>query len=130
MAKRRAPRKSLAERPYKHQKPIIRGERTYSNRRKQQVLLFVIHHRIPFKRNIYGEFIHPNRGLSNIEPVQEEGYRRTTISEATEYFKIQNRSTVSSWWADKELILGGGCEGTRWAWYTLVQGHKQFILDQ
>jgi hypothetical protein len=22
------------------------------------------------------------------------------------------------------------CEGTRWAWYTLVQGHKQFILDQ
>jgi hypothetical protein len=22
------------------------------------------------------------------------------------------------------------CEGTRWAWYTLVQGYKQFILDQ
>jgi hypothetical protein len=22
------------------------------------------------------------------------------------------------------------CEGTRWAWYTLVQNHKQFILDQ
>jgi hypothetical protein len=21
------------------------------------------------------------------------------------------------------------CEGTRWAWYTLVQGYKQFILD-
>jgi hypothetical protein len=68
----------------------------------------VIHHRIPLKRNIYGEFIHPNRGLSNIEPFQKEGYRRPTLSEATEYFKIQNRSIVSSWWADKKLILGGG----------------------
>jgi hypothetical protein len=68
----------------------------------------VIHHRSLLKRNIYGKFIDLNRGLSNIEPVQKEGYRRPTLNEATEYFKIQNRSIISSWWANKELISGGG----------------------
>jgi hypothetical protein len=30
----------------------------------------------------------------------------------------------------RDILFASICEGTRWAWYTLVQGHKQFILDQ
>jgi hypothetical protein len=46
--------------------------------------------------NIYGEYVNvPGRKLTGMDPVEEEGYRRPTMEEAREYFKIKNKTTIS-----------------------------------
>jgi hypothetical protein len=40
--------------------PIRRIERTYSRRRKQEALLFLVHYRIPMQINYTGRYIRPS----------------------------------------------------------------------
>jgi hypothetical protein len=70
---------------------IHRKQRTYSRRRKQQVLQFLLYHRIPINGNKIG------RPLSDEPPIEEPGYKRSTLSEAADYFRIKSRLTVGNW---------------------------------
>jgi hypothetical protein len=54
-------------------RPIIRSQRSYARRRKQDVLLFLVHHRIPTTRTD-----HKPRRLATLPDV-EESYRRLTV---------------------------------------------------
>jgi hypothetical protein len=87
--------------------PVRRLERTYSRRRKQEVLLFLVHHRIPLLRNGIDGFDRPSRVLSGMPDVEEEGFRRPTTVEASDYFLIRNRSTIRDWWLQRDKIFGG-----------------------
>jgi hypothetical protein len=87
------------DKPYTPDKPVLRDIRIYPIRRQQQVLLFLLHHRISLERNIYGEYVNvPGRKLTGMDPVEEEGYRRPTMEETREYFKIKHKTTISGWW--------------------------------
>jgi hypothetical protein len=79
---------------------IIRSQRSYARRRKQDVLLFLVHHRIPTSRTN-----HKPRKLATL-PDPEEGYRRPTAAEAARYFNIASENTVRSWWREREKIFG------------------------
>jgi hypothetical protein len=106
--KKRYSRQKSDDEPYVLSKPVLRDIRNYPIRRQQQVLLFLVHHRIPLKRNIYGEYVNvASRRLLGIDPVEEKGYKRPIIEEARAYFKIKNKSIISIWWNQKEVIFGG-----------------------
>jgi hypothetical protein len=87
--------------------PIRRLQRGYSRRRKQEVLLFLVHHRIPLSRNGIDGFEQPSRVLSIMPAVEEEGFRRPTTLEARDYFLIKNHSIIREWWAKRDKIFGG-----------------------
>jgi hypothetical protein len=80
---------------------IHREQRTYFRRRKQQVLQFLLYHRIPINGNKVG------RPLSDEPPIEEPGYRRPTLLEAADYFRIKSRLTVGNWWRQKDELLKG-----------------------
>lgn len=87
--------------------PVKRAQRTYSRRRKQDVLLFLIHHRIPLQRNYYNQPIRPTRGLSGLPGGDvADGLRRPTVQEAADHFQIAGTGTISTWWRQREAILG------------------------
>jgi hypothetical protein len=96
VAQRKSP-KSKKRREYCIPGPIIRIQRTYSRRRKQEVLLFLLHHRIPMRTNDVNGYLRPSRVLKGMPEVEEEGYRRPTLLEATEYFRITRESTIHAW---------------------------------
>jgi hypothetical protein len=81
--------------------PVNRPQQSYARRRKQQVVLFLLHHRIPSDR--------PKRGrpIADELPVEELGYRRPTFEEAAEYFKIESPNTVRGWWKARDKLLAG-----------------------
>jgi hypothetical protein len=68
--------------------PVRRIERTYSRRRKQEVLLFLVHHRIPMRTNDTSEYLRLYRILYGMPEVEEKGYRRPTTQKAAQYFRI------------------------------------------
>jgi hypothetical protein len=70
-------------------------------RRKQDVLLFLVHHRIPTIRTD-----HKPRRLAGLPDVEEEGYGRPTSAEAARYFNITRDTTVHTWWFNREKIFG------------------------
>jgi hypothetical protein len=64
------------------------------------MLLFLMHHRIPLERNIYGEYVNvPGHKLTGMDPAEKKGYKRPTMEEAREYFKIKNKTTISGCWS-------------------------------
>jgi hypothetical protein len=65
-----------------------RLKRSYFGRIKQEVLLFLVHHRIPLLSNGVDEYNKPTRVLKGLEGPVEEGYRRPTTAEAKDYFLI------------------------------------------
>jgi hypothetical protein len=99
--KKRYNRQRSDNKPYTLDKPVLRDIRNYPIRRQQQVLLFLVHHRIPLERNIYSEYVNvPGRKLTGMDPVEEEDYKRPTTEEARKYFKIKNRSRYN-----KQLVI-------------------------
>ena len=80
--------KPLSNRVYKPRGPIKRVRRTYSRERKIEVLLFLIHHRVP-----------PSQNSRSTE------YRRPTNAEAASYWKIPE-NTIQEWWKKQDEILG------------------------
>jgi hypothetical protein len=79
--------------------------RLYSRHRKQQVLLFLLHHRIPSSGSTIGRPL-ADKPLANDPPI-EPGYRMPTYSEAADYFRIKRLTTVSYWWKTRETLLKG-----------------------
>ncbi|KAH8670731.1 hypothetical protein BGZ61DRAFT_459806 [Ilyonectria robusta] len=66
--------KPLGLRPYKPTKPIVRRERSYSPKKKEEVIMWLIHHRV----TVRGE------------------YRRPNPREAGDHFKIPS-TTINNW---------------------------------
>jgi hypothetical protein len=87
-------------------RPILRTQRTYSSRRKQEVLLFLLDHRIPMRTNDVNEYLRPSRILKGMPDFEEEVYRRPKLLEATEYFRIARESTIHTWWKNRHKIFG------------------------
>ncbi|KAI0855431.1 DDE superfamily endonuclease-domain-containing protein [Xylaria cubensis] len=100
--------KGLKDRTYRTPKPIRRVERTYSKRRKVEVLLFLDNHRIPITQTTRdGDVMPPNTSRTLVGAFSvEKGYRRPYLKEVAEYFKISSHSTIQYWWSQREKILG------------------------
>jgi hypothetical protein len=79
--------------------PVRRIERTYSRRRKQEVLLFLVHYRISMRTNDNSEYLRPSRVLHGMPEVEEKGYRRPTTQEAAQYFRVTSPVSIRNWWA-------------------------------
>jgi hypothetical protein len=71
-------------------RPVIRNQRSYSRRRKQNVLLFLVHHRIPITTTDY----HKPRRLADLPDIKKTGYRRPTAAEAARYFNVTRDTTI------------------------------------
>jgi hypothetical protein len=80
---------------------IYKKQRTYFRRCKQQVLQFLLYHRIPINGNKVG------RPLSDEPLIEEPGYKKPIFSEAADYFRIKSRLTVGNWWRQKNELLKG-----------------------
>ncbi|KND92393.1 hypothetical protein TOPH_03236, partial [Tolypocladium ophioglossoides CBS 100239] len=92
--KKRGPKpKKFEDRPFdmSRMKPVKRQERSYSARKRDEVLMFLIHTRIH----------DPNNPRAD-----ENGYRRPTQRETAAHFRIPN-STVGAWYKDKDKFEGG-----------------------
>ncbi|KPM45834.1 hypothetical protein AK830_g684 [Neonectria ditissima] len=87
--KKRGPKpKPLSERVYKAPKPIQRVERSYDPKKKEEVILYLMHHRV----------YDPN---SNIKA--PDGHRPPTFREAAAFFGIPS-STIGGWYKNKERL--------------------------
>ncbi|KAG6252605.1 hypothetical protein E4U23_008646 [Claviceps purpurea] len=82
----------LAPRGYVPPNPITRPERSYSRRRKIEVLSFLLHHRI-----------HDDESPDS-EHYVENGLRRPYIREAAAWFNI-NRRTINGWWIKRDSFV-------------------------
>ncbi|TPX11694.1 uncharacterized protein E0L32_007673 [Thyridium curvatum] len=108
--KKRGPKpKPLSERVSKATNPITRPTRRYSRKRKIEVLMYLIHHRVaepPQPLNAR----HRRRRLFGTAPVHniEDGlvYRLPTYEEASAFWKIP-RSTILKWYQIRDQILEG-----------------------
>jgi hypothetical protein len=80
-------------------------KRSYSRRRKQEVLLFLVHHRISIPINDINSYDKQTRVLEDMPEVLEEGYRRPTTAKAQNYFHIGDNSIIRRWWEAREKIF-------------------------
>jgi len=97
--------RSLFERDYTLPPPIRRIQRTYSTKKKRQVLLFLVNHLIPLQINLFGQYIHiKGRSLQGI-PTPPTGYRHPTLVEAATYYGIASARTISGWWSTQEALF-------------------------
>ncbi|KAH6896918.1 hypothetical protein B0T10DRAFT_556770 [Thelonectria olida] len=88
--KKRGPKpKSLSERACQVRKPVQRVERTYSVRRKQEVIMWMLHHKINDPTGYWAV----------------NGWRKPYLREAGEYFKIPI-NTIATWLRNKKKICG------------------------
>ncbi|KAI0457719.1 hypothetical protein F5B21DRAFT_462881 [Xylaria acuta] len=99
--------KGIVKREYTPAKAIKRAERSYSKRRKVEVLLFIENHRIPIEKTTGSGHLLPPTPSQTLAgaSVVEEGFRRPFLREVAEYFKI-SKSTIAYWWSQREKILG------------------------
>ncbi|RPA97235.1 hypothetical protein L873DRAFT_1691456 [Choiromyces venosus 120613-1] len=77
--------KPLEARIYRERGPIRKIRRTYNKRRKLEVILFLMHHRVP----------------TTPEEIQ---YRRPTQKETSKFWKIPE-TTIQPWWSTQETIV-------------------------
>jgi hypothetical protein len=56
--------------------------------------------------NYTGKYIRPSRVLKGMPDVKKEDFRRPTIHETTQYFRIANQSTLYEWLTQKDKIFG------------------------
>ncbi|KUI63062.1 Lysine biosynthesis regulatory protein LYS14 [Cytospora mali] len=117
-AKRRGPKpKAPHERPWKEPKAILRPKTTYNKKRKQEVLLWLIHHRVEdVESSIPGrattaKWREGEEGCVEKEPrTMPDGslkwFRTPTYHEASKFWKV-SASTLTSWWKKRKEILGG-----------------------
>ncbi|KAI0399576.1 hypothetical protein F4802DRAFT_602831 [Xylaria palmicola] len=50
----------LAKADYKPPKPVERAKRSYTRKRKMEVLLFIENHRVPLERDVWGLLVAPS----------------------------------------------------------------------
>jgi hypothetical protein len=80
-----------------------KNQQLYFRPRKQQVVLFLLHHPIPTNGSTMGRPL-ADESLAD-EPPIGPGYRMPTYSEAADYFRIKSFSTVRHWWKIREKLL-------------------------
>ncbi|KAG5953418.1 hypothetical protein E4U57_005440 [Claviceps arundinis] len=80
---------ALATRPYMLSAPTSTIKRVYSRRRKIEVLLFLLHHRVT------------DPEARDSEHYVQDGLRRPYVREASDWFQIPKR-TVHNWWTNRE----------------------------
>ncbi|KAI2633959.1 DDE superfamily endonuclease-domain-containing protein [Xylaria nigripes] len=98
-------RKPIVRADYKLPVPVNSLRRTYSKRRKIDVLLFLENHRIPLKYDCVGWTIKAHGKLAGAGPV-EDGFRRPYLREAAAYFGITNPGVIYKWWLKRKEIFG------------------------
>lgn len=115
--KRRGP-KLFHEREWKEPKAIVRPQATYSTKRKQEVLMWLIHHRVedvesPNQQGRSTTAIARDdaEGCVEKEPRRmpdgtERWFRAPTYQEAANFWKIP-QGTIVSWWRAKNKIFDG-----------------------
>ncbi|KAF9876419.1 hypothetical protein CkaCkLH20_05827 [Colletotrichum karsti] len=99
--------KPLEERAkYKSRGPVKRMERSYTDQRRREVVMFLLNHkvRVEDENDVRGRK-NWNGGREDQRPPEEPGYRWATLAEASEWFKMPER-TVHSWWKRRDQILG------------------------
>lgn len=81
--KKRGPKpKPLKDRPYKPSKPIVRPQRSYSKKKKEEVIMWLIHHRVevrgvlckPSTREAAANFKIPQSTINNWMKTYCESY--------------------------------------------------------
>ena len=114
---RRGPRpKPLEERVYCQRGPIKKIRRTYSKARKLEVILFLMHHRVPMTP-------------------EEVQYRRPTQKEASEFWKIPE-TTIQQWWSSRDVIVNqkgtGRGQSANWIcrWPEMEKELFEMFLDE
>ncbi|KAF5521996.1 hypothetical protein CGCA056_v007425 [Colletotrichum aenigma] len=91
--------------PYVAPKPVLRHERRYTIEKKREVLMFLEHHRV---KNRPGQPIRLRGGEERLEGE----YRRPTLDEASEWFKIPYGS-IHNWYKNKDTIFDPSLKGRR-----------------
>ena len=90
--------KPLSERNKPSFRQIKRVERSYKDRKRVEVLLFLLKHRVP---GTLGE----NGGIVRKDlPSLTNGYRPPTFFEASQFFKIPER-TIKNWWKSRDKVV-------------------------
>ncbi|GKT40065.1 uncharacterized protein ColSpa_00246 [Colletotrichum spaethianum] len=100
------PPKPLHERAaYKQRAPVKRMERSYTDQRRREVIMFLENHKIACDENDVRARRTWNGGREDQQPPAEKGYRWPTLREASEWFKVPER-TIHSWWKRRDKIFG------------------------
>ncbi|KAG6019646.1 hypothetical protein E4U19_006972 [Claviceps sp. Clav32 group G5] len=87
LKRKKGPKKQrYVDRIYTPSKPVTRVERTYSNQKREAVLMYLTHHKI----------YDPGNRLS-----PAGGYRSPFTREASKMFNIP-QSTISAWWQGRD----------------------------
>ncbi|KAF9875415.1 hypothetical protein CkaCkLH20_07235 [Colletotrichum karsti] len=101
--KRRGPKPK--PKPYVAPKSVSRNERRYTIEKKREVLMFLEHHRV---KNREGQPIRIRGGEERLEGE----FRRPTLDEASEWFKIPYGS-IHNWYKNKDTIFDPSLKGRR-----------------
>ncbi|KAM5380051.1 hypothetical protein ACJZ2D_003698 [Fusarium nematophilum] len=84
LAKRRGPRpKPYSERQYTPRAPIQRVQRSYSRRKKEEVIIWLTHHRVEGQNGVF---------------------KPPSLRDAADHFKISH-TTIAGWWRHRDDIL-------------------------
>ncbi|KAK2039303.1 hypothetical protein LZ31DRAFT_598963 [Colletotrichum somersetense] len=97
------PPKPLHERTYRHRAPVTRVERSYTDQRRKEVIMFLEGHKLAFDDT--DAQARRTRVRADQQPPVEKGYRWPTLLEALEWFKVPER-TIHSWWQRRDKIMG------------------------
>lgn len=90
--------KPLHERKAPSFKPVTRVERSYKQKKRVEVLLFLLNHRIPGTTG--GRGGHYRQDL----PPSQDGFRPPTLFEASQFFKIPE-ATIRTWWKKRDQLV-------------------------
>ncbi|KAK6212890.1 purine-cytosine permease fcy22 [Colletotrichum tabaci] len=90
---------------YKQRAPVKRVERSYTDQRRREVILFLESHKMACDEDDVRAQRTWNGGREDQQPPTEKGYRWPTLREASEWFKVPER-TIHSWWKRRDKIFG------------------------
>ncbi|GKT89765.1 purine-cytosine permease fcy22 [Colletotrichum tofieldiae] len=100
------PPKPLHEKAaYRQRAPVKRTERSYTDQRRREVILYLESHKIACDKNDVRARRTWNGGREDQQPPAEKGYRWPTLREASEWFQVPER-TIHSWWKRRDQIFG------------------------
>ncbi|WYZ46243.1 hypothetical protein EsH8_IX_000468 [Colletotrichum jinshuiense] len=89
----------ITKRTYATPSPVQRPQRTYSRRKRIDVLMYLEHHRYPIEA---WPVTRQRAGDTPLDPA--DGVRRPTFDEAADHFKIP-RTTVVGWYKQRDTIV-------------------------
>ncbi|WQF84996.1 hypothetical protein CDEST_10010 [Colletotrichum destructivum] len=90
---------------YKQRAPVKRVERSYTDQRCREAILFLENHKMACDEDGVRARRTWNGGREDQQPPAEKGYRWPTLKEASEWFKVPER-TIHSWWKRRDKIFG------------------------